>query len=251
MSEIRICLLQTQAENAGAQEISRLVGDGLSARGFAVRHVFLFRRTAGFDHRADAVFCAPRRPRTLGEALRLFANLYRILRRERPDVLLCFQHWGNLVGAVLGRLARAGRIVANQNSAVLTTPRLARRLDRLAGALGLYDAIVVNSADTAEGFAAYPEAYRRRMARIDHGFECKTSSLDRGAARAAFGLPREGTLLGCVARLHPLKHLDAAIRLLPHDPAWRLVLVGQGEEEARLRALADELGCGGRVHFLG
>jgi glycosyltransferase involved in cell wall biosynthesis len=248
---IRVCLLQTQAENAGAQEISRLVGDELSARGFTVKHVFLFRRTAGFDGRADAVFCAPGRPRSVPEVLRLFRNLHRVLRDERPDVVLCFQHWGNLVGALFARLARAGRVVANQNSAVLTTPTLARRLDRLAGTFGLYDAIVVNSADTASGFAGYPEAYRRRMSRIDHGFECKTSALDRPAARAALGLPPDGPLLGCVARLHPLKHLDAAIRLLPHDPSWRLALAGQGADEARLRALAADLGCGERVHFLG
>ena len=36
----RILFMQTQAENAGAQEISRLLGEGLSARGHEVHHVF-------------------------------------------------------------------------------------------------------------------------------------------------------------------------------------------------------------------
>ena len=36
----RVLLIQTQGENAGAQEISKLVGAGLSERGFEVEHLF-------------------------------------------------------------------------------------------------------------------------------------------------------------------------------------------------------------------
>jgi hypothetical protein len=39
----RILLLQTQAENAGAQEITRLVGAGLTAAGYEVYNLFFFR----------------------------------------------------------------------------------------------------------------------------------------------------------------------------------------------------------------
>src|SRR5207247_6357544 len=43
---LRLVLVQTQAEGAGAQEISRILGQGLDARGYDVHHVFFFRRTA-------------------------------------------------------------------------------------------------------------------------------------------------------------------------------------------------------------
>src|SRR4051812_37821310 len=39
----RIVLVQTQAENAGAQEITRLLGRGLAARGYEVFNIFFFR----------------------------------------------------------------------------------------------------------------------------------------------------------------------------------------------------------------
>ena len=42
----RVMLVQTQAEGAGAQEIMRILGHGLAARGYDVHHVFFFRRTA-------------------------------------------------------------------------------------------------------------------------------------------------------------------------------------------------------------
>ena len=41
------------------------------------------------------------------------------------------------------------------------------------------------------------------------------------------------------------------LRALADIQGARLLLVGQGPDEAMLRALADELGIAGRVHFLG
>lgn len=56
-----------------------------------------------------------------------------------------------------------------------------------------------------------------------------------------------------VARLEPPKDhatLLRALAALP-SPAWELDLVGDGPQEAGLRALASELGIAGRVRFLG
>jgi glycosyltransferase involved in cell wall biosynthesis len=66
-----------------------------------------------------------------------------------------------------------------------------------------------------------------------------------------FGLPIEAVMLGCVARLHPMKGLDHAIRALKTQPDWHLALLGQGGDESRLRQLATSLGASERVHFLG
>jgi hypothetical protein len=45
----RILLIQTQAENAGAQEISRPLGAGPTARGYEVHSLLFFRKTRSFD----------------------------------------------------------------------------------------------------------------------------------------------------------------------------------------------------------
>jgi len=57
-----VMLVQTQAEGAGAQEITRILGHGLTARGYEVHHVFFFRRTAAFDQQPNTYFCATERP---------------------------------------------------------------------------------------------------------------------------------------------------------------------------------------------
>lgn len=67
------------------------------------------------------------------------------------------------------------------------------------------------------------------------------------------GLPlrHDDKLLVTVGALIPRKGQEFVIRSLPQLPAARLLLVGKGEDQARLRALATELGVAERVHFLG
>lgn len=67
------------------------------------------------------------------------------------------------------------------------------------------------------------------------------------------GLPlrHDEKLLVTVGALIPRKGQDIVIRALPQLPVTRLLLVGKGEEEAGMRALAGDLGVAERVHFLG
>jgi glycosyltransferase involved in cell wall biosynthesis len=247
----RIALIQTQAEGAGAQEIARLLDRGLQARGYEVHHVFFFRRTAAFDGLPNAIFCAHERPDGVGSLARLMFRLFAHVRRLRPDAVLCFQHYGSLVGAPVARLAGARGIIANWNSARVLMPAWIRLIDLLFGMTGMFSRVVVNSRNVEDEFIRYPRSYRGRLVRIDHGFECKTSAINRPAARALLGIPENAVLLGCVARLHPLKNLAAAIRLLPFDARWHLAIAGQGQEQPALAAVARDLGCADRVHFLG
>lgn len=246
----RIVLLQTQAEAAGAQEISRLLAARLQARGHDVHQVFFFRRTAAFDDDPRTIMCAPRRPSDPVALVRMLATLRRHLRRIAPDAVICFQHFGNLIGSLAARSAGIPCVIANHNGMQDLLKPWVVGLDRALGTSGLYSTIVVNSGATAEEYVAYPPRYRNRIVRIDHGFETKASVLDKKAARASFRLEAP-VLLGSVARLAPRKHLDAAIRLLPLRPHWHLALAGQGPAHADLESLAAGLGCADRLHFAG
>ncbi len=67
------------------------------------------------------------------------------------------------------------------------------------------------------------------------------------------GIPlrHDDKLLVTLGALVPRKGQELVIRSLPQLPAVRLLLVGEGEDKARLQALAAELGVAERVHFLG
>lgn len=246
----RVVLLQTQAEGAGAQEITRILGHGLTARGYDVHHVFFFRRTAAFDQQPNTHFCARQRPSSLPGLWRLFVDLFGHLRALEPDVVLTFQHYGNLFGTLAARFAGAA-VIANRTSAREMEPRWTRVLDSVFGFTGLFDCVVVNSKAVEDEYLSHPRRYRARLVRIDHGFAPKRSSASGATSRRVLGLPEDATLLGSVARLHPQKNLGAAIQLLALRPTWHLALAGQGAEQAQLEALARTLNVSDRLHFMG
>ncbi|KAF2992257.1 glycosyltransferase family 4 protein [Methylocystis sp. MJC1] len=246
-----VAIVQTQAENAGAQEIARQLANGFETQGWRVRQIFFFRRTESFDEDPNVFFCAKERPSTPLGVLKMIGALYSEFRREKPDAVVTLQHYGNLIGAPIARLAGNSVVIANQLTPAPLVPRPVALADKFMGAVGFYDHIVVNSAQTEAEYRGYPASYAKRLTRVDHGFFDKSAKLAKSEARARLGLPQDVPLLGCAARLHHLKQVDLAIRTLVENPDQHLALAGQGQERENLEALAASLGVADRTHFLG
>ncbi len=247
----RVLLVQTQAENAGAQEISRLLGAGLTDLGYEVHNLFFFRKSETFDAPPNTIYCSPGRPGNPLALLKFLWELGRQIRRIRPDAVLTFQHFGNVIGGAVSRLVSRAPVIANQVSSGMSMSWPVRIADIAMGSIGVFRFITLNSQEMEREYARYPAGYRSRMKHVAHGFDDKALNISKDEARQKFNLPRERILLGCAARLHPNKRLDAAIRLLAVEPSWHLALAGQGQDEARLKLLAGELKVSDRLHFLG
>jgi glycosyltransferase involved in cell wall biosynthesis len=250
---MKIVQVQTQAEAAGAQRVSDMVGEGLRARGHDVRTVFMYRKTPVYDDDPYAEFVLRGQPGGLAGQLRAAAGLVSYLRAARPDAVISYQHYGNVFGTIGGRLAGARHIVANQSGAPQRKgmPGLASLLDKWMGSLGLYHVNVVNSAWTEAQFAAYPAAYRRRIRRIDHGVAGPQQAYEKQAARAAFGLPADAWLAVSTGRLTPQKNHVALVGALPRLGGLNVAIAGAGPEHEGLLAFAKEQGVADRLHFVG
>lgn len=78
---------------------------------------------------------------------------------------------------------------------------------------------------------------------------------DRAKARAALGVPDDAFVMLTASRLATWKRVDRAIRAMPRVRSWvpgaLLLVVGDGEERARLEALAASLGVSDSVRFAG
>lgn len=175
---------------------------------------------------------------------------WQILRR-RPDVLVTYQPTASVLAGVFGMLSGCRARIIHQSNMPDDSDPIARVLDRTFGTLGLYSMIIANSKATEAAFADYPEAYRRRMTRIEHGVACPPVSRDRRAVLARHAIPGHDRLLLGAARLSAQKGLARVIIALSSLPGARLAIAGQGPERARLEALAEQHGVADRVHFLG
>ncbi|MBN9306541.1 MAG: glycosyl transferase family 1 [Devosia sp. 67-54] len=249
---MKIVQVQTQAEAAGAQRVSDMVGAGLRARGHEVRTVFLYRKTDAYDGDPHADFVLAHRPRGAGDLLRAVTGLVGYMRRARPDAVISYQHYGNIAGTIAGRLAGARHLLANQSGAPGRHGGWPAALaDRLLGLAGVYHYSIANSGWLAAQFDGYPAGYRRRLKRIDHGVAAAASALGRREARAAFDLPAGSCLMVSSGRLTRDKNHAALVGVLAALPDVHLALAGVGPEREPLLALAAAKGIGGRLHLVG
>lgn len=80
--------------------------------------------------------------------------------------------------------------------------------------------------------------------------EIRYTEAGRARVRGELGIPEQAFVVGCISRFHPKKRNDVVVRAVREldDERVHLILAGDGETEAELRALAAPLGE--RAHFI-
>lgn len=179
--------------------------------------------------------------------LRFALRLVRVLRQEAPALVHVHSRRGaDWWGGLAARLAGIPAVIS-------------RRVDSPEGRPGglkyrFYRHVVaISRAVRDQLVAAGVDA--SRISYVPSGVEGDSLQVerDRQWLGAELGIPRQAFLLGIVAQLIPRKgHRDLlqALARLDDPRAWLLVL-GEGREEHRLRALAASLGLADRVVFAG
>jgi glycosyltransferase involved in cell wall biosynthesis len=106
--------------------------------------------------------------------------------------------------------------------------------------------------------ASLPARLRSRAEIVLHGIDVEqvqADGRDRAAVRAELGLDADTLVVGTVANLRPVKGypdlLEAARQVLAKLPEVRFVAVGQGPQEAEIRALHARIGLGQAMQLLG
>lgn len=207
---------------------------------------------------------------SLFDAGRGTLNLYKLLRRERIDLIHTHLYGANLVGRLAGRLRRIPVISSLHNpdyepSVLQDNPRLSpvklnmlRMLDRVSCAIGHPRFIAVSDyvRRSAITFLGIPPARAQVIynAVDPKDFEPTERS---GRLRAELGIGMNDPVVLCVARLDPQKGLryliDATPALVSRFPSLRVLLVGGGPPAIRdsLVKLAERSGVAAHVMFLG
>jgi len=179
--------------------------------------------------------------------------LYRLLRRERVDVLHAHKFGSNLWGTIVGRLARVPVIVAHEHTWSYEGQPLRRLADR---------AVI---ARWSSAFVAVSREDQRRMIEVEHIRPQDTLFIPNGIpvppaasgadVRAELGIAADAPVIGTVSVLRPQKALDVLLRaskiLVEDFPGLRVLIAGEGDRRFALEDLTNELGLQDTVMFLG
>jgi glycosyltransferase involved in cell wall biosynthesis len=193
---------------------------------------------------------------------RRVVSLMRLMRRQHPDLVHTHLSYANILGGIAARVAGYPVVATlhNIDTNQQRWPRAKRLIEgmvvrRCAAASVLVSE--VSRLSTSRNFGLDID----RTVIVPNATDAITTRLsatfDRELKRGELGA-RPGEHLVCsVARLEPSKghrFLLEALAVLTSRQAnrpIRLVLIGAGPEERRVRALAAELGVGDRVVLLG
>jgi glycosyltransferase involved in cell wall biosynthesis len=187
---------------------------------------------------------------------RILTDLVRAGRRRNAKVL----HVHGYAAADFGRLAARrlhAALVLHEHFADPSLPAYQALVDRLLASLT--DRAIAVSASTRDFLVRERHVPAHRVRLIWNGAPLEEFA-PRGrerrlAVRRELGLADDAPVMGSIGRLNEQKGhrylLDAAARVFAALPAARLVLAGDGDQEAALRAQAESLGIAPRVLFAG
>ena len=189
------------------------------------------------------------------ETVRQGIRLAGFLRAERVSVVHCHDQYSNFFSTMAARWAGVPVVLASKRW--IHSPLRYR----IANGVGFRAAtrVIANSEAVAASLERDDRLARDRVVVVPNfvdeaAFEAPSVHVRQSWVRE-LGLEPNAVVVGIVASLLPIKDhatlLRAVAALVPQRPALRLVIVGQGPELDRLRALTDELGIAHAVRFAG
>jgi glycosyltransferase involved in cell wall biosynthesis len=194
--------------------------------------------------------------------LKAFLAILRHLRRLRPDIIHTHTSKAGLLGRLAAWLVRIPVVVHTPHGHVFYGhfgPLLSHVFLLVERVLSrITNHLVALTPGEGEDYMDLEVMPPHKISVIPSGIDLSrfaTARVDRLSKRRELGLPPAALAVGFVGWLLPIKGLSFLVRAMPgilvRHPESFLVVVGKGDEEVKLRSLAESLGLNGRVLFLG
>lgn len=253
MKKQLIINIVTQMEAGGAQRMAVQVCEGLIRRGYTSEVWFLYKKRDTHVNRPHIRWLCDGRPKTVYDFILLCIKLYRWLRNAKPNGVITYTHYANVIGQTVAYLAGIPYRMATQHSPSWSYPVIARWLDRWLGTIGIYTSNIFVSHSEADSFQSYPNMYKNRSRVVLNGLAKSGTQCTKLAARAKFGLPVDRIIVTNVGRLAAEKNQQLLIRAVSciPKPNWYLVIAGDGELRCELEQMIHSYGCADHVKLLG
>jgi glycosyltransferase involved in cell wall biosynthesis len=189
-------------------------------------------------------------------------RLYRLMKRERPDIVHTHTAKAGALGRVAARLAGVPIVVHTFHGSVFkgyfdsASSQVFQFIEK--ALVSLSDKVVAVSPLVAEELEQRGIAPRDKIEVIYLGLELERFqkvAKHRGELRRELGIASDIPLIGCIGRLVPIKDIPTLLKAMKlvgtaHSEATLLV-VGDGPERPALELEAYRIGVSSRVRFLG
>jgi glycosyltransferase involved in cell wall biosynthesis len=171
-----------------------------------------------------------------------FWQLYKILRREKPDVLQTWLYHADFLGLLIGRLARVPRIIWNIRCSNMDLSQYSKQTGLIVMILKFLsrfpDAIVTNS-QAGKKFHKIMGYRPRRWAHIPNGIDTDIYYPNRSGSqkfRQSLNIPENALVIGMLSRVDPMKDHSTFLKAMKilsqkHENLY-CILAGKGTKTA-------------------
>lgn len=243
-----IVFLGTAHDGGGSSVLASTLAEAMRAKGHHVEEWYLFSSNAEMPA-GTRVFLEGRRSRSPLKLAKLFARVVAALRETKPDAVFGLQPLSNVLAALAGSLAGVRNRIATHHLPYDQFNPVLMKIDGVAGRFGLYSHMVACGQSVADTYRHNGAAYASRLGVIANG-HARPARIDRTAARARFGLPANGLVLGQLGRLYHQKNQRFSLGFLNDLPDASFVMVGHGPDEGAIREAIRQDGLESRAQIV-
>jgi glycosyltransferase involved in cell wall biosynthesis len=261
---MKILFFIRSLEVGGSQRQLAMLSDGLARRGHdVIAAVFYTGKEIELTPSQSAIRVVALGKSGRWDVVGPLTRLRRLMLAERPDVIYAFLPMQTALAALLRPRRLAARLVFGIRSSGVEADRydaLTALTYRLEALLARRADLIIANADAGGADAISRGFPSDRIAVIANGIDTEVMRRDADGGRErrrAWGITDDAFVIGCVARLDPMKDhanfLAAAARFTAKVPNARFVCVGEGPAtyRAEIETLAQSLGLADRVVWAG
>ncbi len=204
----------------------------------------------------------------VGKDAATFGQLWKIIRREKPDVLHVNSSKAGGIGAFVGRMLGVKKIIFTAHGWAFNEDRpwYQRIVIKFLHwtTIVLCHTTIAVSQNIKDAFKGWP-LVGGKIVVVHNGVKSDTSYGKSGARQALAGMfpqlkaalsHKDLFWIGTIAELHPVKNLDVALQAIKllvgtANQHFLYTIMGEGRDRARLEKMIIELGLAERVFLLG
>jgi len=193
---------------------------------------------------------------SLSKDISVFFRVLKILKHEKPDVLILNSSKIGGIGSLAGRMAKIKKIIFVSHGFAWNEDRNAISkffIKCLYSVIFLFSTKIIAVSDAIYRQGQTLPFTKNKIVVVKNGISAVPAPMDIGAARQALGIPENSFVVGTIAELHHIKGLSYAIDAVPllSIPDFKYIVLGEGELHEALQKQIERKNLDDKISLKG